>query len=84
MLSESSTTKRRKTKTLSGFLSNGVEALNGQAGSAWTGLSEEARLQALKLVEQTPFFQRLRSDFVLYFYSNPAIWPLLRIRRAVQ
>ena len=61
---------------LSGFLSNGVEALNRQAGSAWTGLSEEARLQALKRVEQTPFFQRLRSDFVLYFYSNPAIWPL--------
>jgi len=45
-----------------------------QAGFAWTGLSEEARLQALKRVEQTPFFQRLRSDFVLYFYSNPAIW----------
>ena len=35
----------------SGFLSNGVEALNRQAGFAWTGLSEEARLQALKLVE---------------------------------
>jgi hypothetical protein len=63
-------------QALSGFLSDGVEALNGQAGSAWTDLSEEARLQALKLVEQTPFFQRLRSDFVLYFYSNPAIWPL--------
>ena len=44
--------------------------------TAWTGLSEEARLQALKRVEQTPFFQRLRSDFLLYFYSNPAIWPL--------
>jgi len=25
---------------------------------------------------QTPFFQKLRSDFVLYLYSNPAIWPL--------
>ena len=61
---------------LSGFLSNGVEALNGQTSSAWTDLSEEARLQALKLVEQTPFFQRLRSNFVLFFYSNPAIWPL--------
>ena len=61
---------------LSGLLSNGVEALNRQAGSAWTGLSEEARLQALQRVEQTPFFQTLRSDFVLYFYSNPAIWPL--------
>ena len=60
---------------LSGLLSNGVEALNRQAGSAWTGLSEEARLQALQRVEQTPFFQMLRSDFVLYFYSNPAIWP---------
>jgi hypothetical protein len=58
------------------LLSEGVEALNGQTGSAWIGLSEEARLEALKRAEQTPFFQRLRSDFVVYFYSNPAIWPL--------
>jgi len=57
---------------LSGLLSNGVEALNRKAGSAWTGLSEEERLKALKQLEQTPFFQRLRSDFVVYFYSNPA------------
>jgi hypothetical protein len=57
------------------LLSAGVESLNGQTGSAWTGLSEEARQQALKVIEQTPFFQRLRSDFVVYFYSNPAIWP---------
>jgi hypothetical protein len=65
--------KAAQDQELSGFLFNGVEALNRQAGFAWTGLSEEARLQALKRVEQTPFFQRLRSDFVLYFYSNPAI-----------
>jgi len=57
------------------FLSNGVEALNHQTGSMWTSLSEEARLQVLKRAEETPFFQRLRSDFVVYFYSNPAIWP---------
>jgi hypothetical protein len=61
---------------LSGLLSDGVEALNRRAGSGWTGLSEEARLKALKEAEQTPFFQRLRSDFVFHFYSNPAIWPL--------
>jgi hypothetical protein len=61
---------------LSGLLVNGVEALNRQAGCAWDSLSEEARLQPLQRVEQTSFFQRLRSDFVLYFYSNPAIWPL--------
>ena len=57
------------------FLSEGVEALNGQAGSTWSSLSEEAKLEALKRAEKTPFFQTLRSDFVMYFYSNPAIWP---------
>ena len=61
---------------LSVLLFNGVEALNRQTGCAWAGLPEEARLQALQRVEQTPFFERLRSDFVLYFYSSPAIWPL--------
>jgi hypothetical protein len=60
---------------LSGLLLDGVKALNRQAGSGWTALSEEARLRALKEAEHTPFFQRLRSDFVVYFYSNPAIWP---------
>ena len=68
--------KAAQDQDLPRFLSEGVEDLNRQAGSAWTGLSEEARLEALKRVEQTPFFQTLRSDFVLYFYSNPAIWPL--------
>ncbi len=57
------------------ILSEGVEALNGQTGSMWIALSEAARLDALKQAEQIPFFQTLRSDFVMYFYSNPAIWP---------
>jgi hypothetical protein len=57
------------------FLSEGVEALNRQTGFMWTGLSGEAGLEALKRAEETPFFQRLQSDFVVYFYSNPAIWP---------
>ena len=63
-------------ENLCGFFLNGVEALCRQAGGAWAALSEEERLQAFKRVEQTSFFQRLRSDFVLHFYSNPAIWPL--------
>jgi hypothetical protein len=53
-----------------------VSADSEEAGCAWADLADEARLQALQRVEQTPFFQRLRSDFVLCFYSNPAIWPL--------
>jgi hypothetical protein len=63
-------------EAFSGFLSDGVEVLSHEAGSAWTALPAEARIQAIKRAEQTPFFQRLRSDFVLYFYSNPAIWSL--------
>ena len=59
--------KAAQDQNLPYFLSEGLEALNGQTGSAWIGLSEEARLEALKRAEQTPFFERLRSDFVLYF-----------------
>ena len=67
--------KAAQNQDLPRFLSEGVEALNGQTGSTWIDLSEKARLEALKRAERTPFFQTLRSDFVIYFYSNPAIWP---------
>jgi hypothetical protein len=65
--------KAAQNQDLPRLLSEGIEALNGQTGAAWISLSEEARLEALKRTEQTPFFQTLRSDFVLNFYSNPAI-----------
>jgi hypothetical protein len=68
--------KAAQNESLPRLLSEGIEALNGQTVSAWSTLSEEAKLEALMRAEQTPFFQTLRSDFVLYFYSNPAIWPL--------
>ena len=68
--------KAVQNESLPRLLSEGIEALNGQTVSAWITLSEEAKLEALMRAEQTPFFQTLRSDFVLYFYSNPAIWPL--------
>src|SRR5260370_26755064 len=62
--------KAAQDQNLPSFLSEGVEALNGRTGSAWTGLSEEARLEALKRAEQTPFFQRLRSDFISMIIGN--------------
>jgi hypothetical protein len=67
--------KAAQNRDLPRFFSDGIEALNDLAGCAWTSLSEEARLGALRQAEQTSFFQTLRSDFVVYFYSNPAIWP---------
>jgi hypothetical protein len=35
--------KAAQDQNLSSFLSEGLEALNSQTGSAWTGLSEEAK-----------------------------------------
>jgi hypothetical protein len=67
--------KATQNQDLPRFLSEGVEALKRQTGTAWMNLSEGLRLEALKRAERTPFFQTLRSDFVVYFYSNPAIWP---------
>src|ERR1700722_16651823 len=57
------------------FLNEGVEALGGQNDSAWRDLSDAAKLESLKRAEKTTFFQTLRSDFVMHFYSNPAVWP---------
>jgi hypothetical protein len=57
------------------LLCDGVEVLHRQAGSPWRDLSEQAKLESLKRSEQTLFFQRLRSNFVADFYSNPAVWP---------
>ena len=56
------------------LVSEGVDTLNDQTGFAWKSLPSDAKLQALERLEQTPFFQRLRSDFLVFFYSNPAIW----------
>ena len=56
------------------LVSEGVDALNDQTGFAWKSLPSETKLQALERLEQTPFFKRLRSDFLVFFYSNPAIW----------
>lgn len=45
----------------------GTDYLN----TAW----EEDRLNILKSIEQTPFFQKLRGDLVVSLYNQPAIWP---------
>jgi hypothetical protein len=67
--------KAEQNQNLPCSLSEGVEAINALTGCAWFELPAEAKLAALKRAEQTPFFQALRSDFVNFFYSNPAIWP---------
>jgi len=55
-------------------LSDGVEFPKRETGHSWTSLSEEAKVEALKRIEQTPFFKTLRGDFITWFYSNPGVW----------
>ena len=57
------------------LIREGVDALNDR--TAWKSLPLETKLQALEGLEQTLFFKRLRSDFLAFFYSNPATWSRL-------
>lgn len=59
------------------LVSEGVDALNDQTGFAWKSLPSQSKLQALERLQETPFFKRLRSDFLAFFYSNPATWSRL-------
>jgi hypothetical protein len=56
------------------LLFDGIEALNRKTEHKWLTLGEEARAEALRGLELTPFFKKLRAEFVTWFYSNPTVW----------
>jgi hypothetical protein len=43
----------------------------------WVELSEGDRLEALKQIENSPFFRAIRSEFIIHFYGNPLVWKFL-------
>lgn len=64
------------------LISEGVEALNGQAqkqfGKPYAQVPTEAqRVQLLKAIESTPFFQKIKGDLVTGLYDNKEVWPQL-------
>jgi len=56
------------------LLSDGIDALNRKTAHKWVTLGEQAKAEALRGLEQTPFFKALRAEFVTWFYSNPTVW----------
>ena len=56
------------------LLSDGVATLNRETEHKLASLCVEARAEALRGLEQTLFFKRLRQEFVTWFYSNPRVW----------
>lgn len=68
-----------KAKTDSAFarlLKEGVAALDAAAQGKWLAVSDEAKLQALKSIETTPFFQTVRGTLVGAAgpYNLPDVW----------
>lgn len=61
------------------LLTVGVSALDQEAkaqfGKAYIDLSnEEDRVSALKAIESSPFFQKIKGDLMMGIYNNPEIW----------
>ena len=56
-------------------IENGVSALNG--GRPFTELSADERLKSLKGIEDSDFFELVRSTAVVEIYSDPRTWQLV-------
>ena len=56
------------------LLQDGVASLNTVYGMKWLDLSDGNKLQALKSIETTPFFQTVRSTIVTGLYDQPLVW----------
>ena len=55
------------------LLREGVASLDEAAGE-FMGLSADAQLAALKEIESTEFFQKLRGTEIVSLYNNPVVW----------
>jgi hypothetical protein len=69
----------KKAKTDPAFarlLQDGVASLDAAAHGKWLDISDEDKLQALKSIETTPFFQTVRGTLVGASgpYNLPAVW----------
>jgi hypothetical protein len=67
-------------KVLKALLDDGAAQLDAEArrryGRDYIRLgSEEQRVEVLKAVENTPFFQKLRGDLVVSLYDQKEVWP---------
>ena len=69
----------KKASTDSAFvqlLRDGVASLDAESHGKWLDLNDEDKLQALKSMETTPFFQTVRGTMVgtLGLYNQPVVW----------
>jgi hypothetical protein len=56
------------------LLQEGVANLNQVGGGKFVTLSIDAQIAALKKIEDSPFFQKVRSTETVALYNNPEVW----------
>jgi hypothetical protein len=54
----------------------GIERLNRAAGKPFADLPEQARVNVLKTMEKSDFFQMVYGETINGVYGNPAVWAL--------
>jgi hypothetical protein len=56
------------------MLADGVAQLNSSQGSKFVDLNDQQKVEALKAIETTPFFQKVRGVELQTLYSDPAVF----------
>ncbi|MDM7849909.1 twin-arginine translocation signal domain-containing protein [Pseudochrobactrum kiredjianiae] len=73
-------TKAAKDKVHQALIEDGVADLDKRAATTGTSYRdmgwEEDRIAILRDIEDTPFFQAVRSDLVVSLYNQKELWPL--------
>ncbi len=69
----------QKDPALAAMLSGGVQDLDAAARRAYQRdyaavTPESARVELLRAMEATPFFQKIRGDMITGIYNNPEVW----------
>lgn len=59
------------------MLAEGVTQLDGSQGSKFVDLNDKQKVEALKAIETTPFFQKVRGVELQTLYSDPAVYKVL-------
>lgn len=63
-----------KDDALAKLLTDGVASLNAATGGSYRKAKEAKRIEALKAMEQDPFFQKIRGTVVNGLYDDHEVW----------
>lgn len=66
--------KAKADSKFAAFVQEGVASLDTIYGVKWLELSDGNKLDALKTIQTTPFFQAIRGSIVTGLYDQPLLW----------